>query len=51
MSEFRDVFPNNLLDDLLPSREVDHLIEMILESKLVTKPAYRLSHSKAQEVE
>ena len=51
MSKFRDVFGDNLLDGLPPSREVDHLIKVIPGSKLVTKPTYRLSHSKAQEVE
>ena len=51
MSEFRDIFLDDLLDGLPPSREVDHLIKVILGLKLVTKLAYRLSHSKAQEAE
>ena len=51
MTKFRDVFPDDLPDGLPPSREVDHSIEVIPGSKPVTKPAYRLSHSEAQEVE
>ena len=47
MSEFRYVFPDDLPNSLSLSREVDHLIEVIPRSKLVTKPAYRLSRSKA----
>ena len=50
MNEFRDVFPDDLPDGLPPSREVDHPIEVILGSKPISKPAYRLSHSEAQEV-
>lgn len=45
LNEFRDVFPEDLLDGLPPSREVDHSIEVVTGSKLVSKPAYRLSHS------
>ena len=51
MSEFRDVFPNNLPNGLLQPREVDHLIEVIPRVKPATKPAYRLSHSEAHKVE
>ena len=51
LNEFRDVFPADLPDGLPPSREVDHPIEVIPGSKPVSKPAYRLSHSEAQEVE
>ena len=51
MSEFRDVFPDDLPDGLPPSREVDHPIEVLPGLKPISKPAYRLSHSEAQEVE
>ena len=51
INEFRDVFPDDLPDGLPPSREVDHPIEVVPGSKPVSKPAYRLSHSEAQEVE
>ena len=51
MSEFKDVFPADLPDGLPPSREVDHSIKVLPGSKPISKPSYRLSHSKAQEVE
>ena len=51
LSKFRLVFPDDLPNGLPPSREVDHPIEVIPGSKPVSKPAYRLSHSKAHEVE
>ena len=51
LSKFRDVFLDDLSNGLLPSREVDHLIEVVPGLKLVSKHAYRLSYSKAHEVE
>ena len=51
MNEFRDVFPDDLPDGLPPSREVDRPIKVVPGSKSISKPAYRLSHSEAQEVE
>ena len=47
MREFGDVFPDDLPDGLPPSREVDHLIKVIPQSKPITKPSYRLSHFEA----
>ena len=51
MSEFRDVFLDDLPDGLPPSREVDHLIKVAPQSKSVSKFTYRLSHFETQEVE
>ena len=51
MNEFRDVFPDDLRESLSPSREVDHSIEVVPELKPISKPAYRLSHFEAKEVE
>ena len=49
--KFMDALPYDLPHGLPPSREVDHLIKVVLGSKLVSKLAYRLSPSKAQEME
>ena len=51
MSEFRDVFPEDLPDGVPPSRDFDHIIDVVLGSKPISKLAYRLSHSEVQEVE
>ena len=51
MSEFRDVFLDDLPDGVPPSRDLDHIIDLLPGSKPISKPAYRLSHSKVQEVE
>ena len=48
LQEFKDVFSTNLPDGLSPSREADHSIE---GQKPIRKLAYRLIHSKTQEVE
>ena len=47
LSEFRDVLLDDLLDGLPPSREVNHLMEVVPRSNLVSKPTHRLNHSKA----
>ena len=44
LSKFRDVFLDDLPNGLPPSREVDHLIEVVPGLKRVNKLAYRLSH-------
>ena len=51
LSMFRDVFPVDLPDGLLPSQEVDNLIKVLFGLTPVSKPAYKVSHSKAHEVE
>ena len=47
MNESRDMFPKDFPNGLLPSREVDYLIKVILGSKPIRKLAYRLGHPKA----
>ena len=46
LRKFRDVFLDDMPNGLLPSREVDHLIEVVPRLELVSKLSYRLSHSK-----
>ena len=45
--KFRVVFPDNLPNGLPPSRKIDYSIKLLPGSKPVSKPAYKLSHSKA----
>ena len=44
---YSDVFPEDLPNGLMSSREVDHLIKVLPRLKLVSKLAYRLSHFEA----
>ena len=51
LSEFIDVFPQDLPSGLPPERQVQHSIDVVQNSKPVSKPPYRLSATKASEVE
>ena len=51
LEEYQDVFPADLSDGLLPSRDVDHPIDLLPGSKPVSRPPCRLSHFEALEVE
>lgn len=49
LSEFRDIFPQEL-NELPPSREVDHEIEVIPRSSPVSKCTYKMSLPEAMEL-
>ena len=52
LSDYLDVFPPDLHAGLPPpERQMQHGIDVVLGSKLVSKPPYRLSASEASEVE
>ena len=51
ITEFKDVFPNELPHGLPPVRAVQHGIDIVQGSKPVSKPPYRMSASEAKEVE
>lgn len=50
LSQFKDVFPDELPPGLPPSREVDHCIELIPGSVPPSRPTYRLSASELIEL-
>ncbi len=41
MTQFGDVFPNELPNDLPPMRDIQHCIDLVTGSSLPNKPAYR----------
>ena len=51
LKDYEDVFPTDLPTGLPPERAVTHGIDLILGSKPISKPPYRLSASEASEVE
>ena len=50
IKEFQDIFPSTLPNNLPPKRTVDHSIELIPESELPSRPTYRLSYIKMNEL-
>lgn len=50
LSEFQDVFPNDLPAGLPPSREVDHAIELIPGAAPPSRAPYRLSYLELEEL-
>ena len=47
LDDFKDILPEEL-KKMLPTREVDHAIELIADAVLIAKPPY--CHSLAQNV-
>ena len=50
LSQFRDVFPDQLPAGLPPSREVDHKIELVANSSPPSRPTFRMSESELVEL-
>ncbi len=51
LKDYSDVFPSDLPSGLPPERQVQHGIDVVQESKPVSRPPYRLSAAEASEVE
>ncbi|XP_074278643.1 uncharacterized protein LOC141602238 [Silene latifolia] len=51
LEEFRDVFPDELLDGLPPLRGIEHQIDLIPGAALPNKPAYRCNPEEAKELQ
>lgn len=51
LTNFRDVFPNDLPPSLLHEHAITHGIDLMPGSKAVSRPLYHLSASEANEVE
>ncbi len=50
LDEFLDVMPKKLPDELPPSRQVDHAIEVMLRVAPLVKAPYRMSHEELKEL-
>ena len=50
LSEFKDVFPDELPPGLPPSREVDHRIELYAGANPPSRPTFRLSDTELEEL-
>ena len=50
LSEYRDVFPDKLPNELPPRREVDHRIELTQNSPPTSRPIYRMSPAELDEL-
>ncbi len=50
LNKFSDVMPEELLDELPPRRQVDHVIKVMLEMALPAKAPYRMNHEKLKEL-
>ena len=50
LTEYTDVFPNELPKDLPPERAVDHCIDLLPDSALVSKPTYKMSLAEMDEL-
>ncbi len=50
LTEFSDVFPSDLPSSLPPSREIDHVIDVIPGSHPPSKPTYPLSYKEMDEL-
>jgi hypothetical protein len=46
LNKFSDVMPEELLDELPPRRQVDHVIKVMLEMAPPAKAPYRMNHEK-----
>ena len=51
LQDFADVFPTELLDQLLPQREIQHFIDFIPGASLPNLPHYQLSPSQSAELQ
>ena len=51
LSEYKDVFPEQLPPGLPPEREVFHTIQLVPDAKPTWRPLYRLSPAERDEVE
>ena len=50
MEAYRDVFPDSLPPGLPPSREVDHAIELLADSRPPSRPTFRMSDRELTEL-
>ncbi len=50
LNEFSDVMPEKLLEDLLPRRRVDHVIEVMPGVAHPAKAPYQMSHEELKEL-
>ena len=51
LEEFKDIFPEDLPKQLPPMRDIQHLIDLVLESTLLNLSYYRLNPSKDAELQ
>ena len=50
LDEFANVFPNDLLEGLLPLRDIQYQIDLVLGSNLPNHPHYRMSPKEHEEL-
>ena len=51
LQEFKDVFPEELLDHLPPMRDIQHAIDFVLEATLPNLPHYRMNPTEHAELQ
>jgi hypothetical protein len=50
LEEFADVFPKQLLEELLPLRDIQHLLDLVPGSNLPNRPHFRMSPKELEEL-